>query len=332
MPVPYERMAPNHQLSDPRLVEAIHQSQDDALFVAELDVYLETAELLAGGTTNTTWRVEASDGDVVVKLYTTPPSENALFPNNHGDEVRALRLLHSYGLAPKLVAGSSADSEGVPFVVYRYIPGSRWNGEFADAAELLGRLHRPDILSAHDIDELPARQVPMGPIEVLRRSDEMLKRSETTGAVSAQQVARLVNARPPIAAESMLQQTSATPTLIHGDPTPANLIRSDSGLRLIDWQCPAIGDPVHDLAVFLSPLMMLVHGDGPPTHDERQRFLAAYPNKQTAERYLSSIAAWHWQFAVYGACRAGQLRATNPALGALYLRGVDHEVDMVALG
>ena len=48
------------------------------------------------------------------------------------------------------------------------------------------------------------------------------------------------------------------PCLIHGDTVPNNFIQSVDALVLIDWQCPALGDPVLDLAIFLSPAMQQI--------------------------------------------------------------------------
>jgi thiamine kinase len=41
------------------------------------------------------------------------------------------------------------------------------------------------------------------------------------------------------------------PVLLHTDVVPGNLILGDKGLQLIDWQCPAIGDPIVDIMMFL---------------------------------------------------------------------------------
>ena len=43
---------------------------------------------------------------------------------------------------------------------------------------------------------------------------------------------------------------------------PGNLILGEKGLRLIDWQCPAIGDPIVDIMMFLSPGMHEIYGSG----------------------------------------------------------------------
>ena len=42
----------------------------------------------------------------------------------------------------------------------------------------------------------------------------------------------------------------ASQQMIHGDPVPANVIVSDGVAKLIDWQCPAFGDPAEDLSHF----------------------------------------------------------------------------------
>ncbi len=56
-------------------------------------------------------------------------------------------------------------------------------------------------------------------------------------------------------------------------------------LTLIDWQCPAIGDPCLDLALFLSPTMQQVNGKTPLSGAEVAAFLEAYDNPQVTCRY-----------------------------------------------
>ena len=63
-----------------------------------------------------------------------------------------------------------------------------------------------------------------------------------------------------------------TPVLIHTDVVAGNLIFGPEGLSLINWQCPALGDPVVDVAMFLSPGMHMIFGTGNFTAFEREAF------------------------------------------------------------
>lgn len=87
--------------------------------------------------------------------------------------------------------------------------------------------------------------------------------------------------------------------LLHGDPVPGNLILSPDGPVLIDWQCPATGDPTEDLAIFLSPAMQMFYRGRPLSADEAATFLGAYGDAATVARYRA-LAPWHhWRMAAY---------------------------------
>lgn len=78
---------------------------------------------------------------------------------------------------------------------------------------------------------------------------------------------------------------------IHRDPVPGNVIVGADGLRLIDWQCPALGDPAEDLAVFLSPAMQQLYRGAPLAEDEVRAFLNAYPDHAVVARW-SALRPW----------------------------------------
>ena len=63
------------------------------------------------------------------------------------------------------------------------------------------------------------------------------------------------------------------PVLLHTDVVPGNLILGEEGLRLIDWQCPAIGDPIVDIMMFLSPGMHKIYGSGKLSMKDHETFL-----------------------------------------------------------
>jgi thiamine kinase len=63
------------------------------------------------------------------------------------------------------------------------------------------------------------------------------------------------------------------PVLLHTDVVLGNLILGDNGLRLIDWQCPAIGDLIVDIMMFLSPAMHEIYGSGKLSMKYHQTFL-----------------------------------------------------------
>jgi aminoglycoside phosphotransferase (APT) family kinase protein len=113
---------------------------------------------------------------------------------------------------------------------------------------------------------------------------------------------RLSDARP-VSAEV---PPSAKRALLHGDPVPGNILVTPDGLRLIDWQCPAVGDPVEDLALFLSPAMQLIYRGAPLTRAEGDAFTAAYADPQVQDR-LNAMQPWHhWAMAAYCAWKAAR--------------------------
>jgi thiamine kinase-like enzyme len=85
---------------------------------------------------------------------------------------------------------------------------------------------------------------------------------------------------------------SGASRLLHGDPVPGNLIDCGKTLRLIDWQCPAAGDPCEDIALFLSPAMQIAYRGTPLSQAEENEFLSAYGCDSTVTRYRS-LAAWY---------------------------------------
>ncbi len=93
---------------------------------------------------------------------------------------------------------------------------------------------------------------------------------------------------------------------LHGDPVPGNILSEDDGLRLIDWQCPAQGDPVHDLAIHLSPGMNVLYGAAPPCGAYRKAFLQGYGDPKVADRLQALTPFYHAWLAAYCAIRVAQ--------------------------
>jgi len=89
------------------------------------------------------------------------------------------------------------------------------------------------------------------------------------------------------------------------------------GLRLVDWQCPGIGDPVEDLAHFISPGMNLLYRGKALDQAEIDRFLQHYPNQNVVEQYRDYGQGYHWRMACYCAWQVERGNATYvPALSA----------------
>jgi thiamine kinase-like enzyme len=234
---------------------------------------------LSGGRTNKIWKIGMGRNAIVCKLF-SKNADTPFFANSALAEAETLRALTGSGLAPNFLATLNTQFGDV--VLYRFVDGQTWSGDPAPIAHLLGRVHALAIP-----DEVQAR---------LPSSNFPDQTSLMLAEFSRQDKADFLALKPRV------QHDTAPPvSFLHGDPVPANIVVSKTGPVLIDWQCPRMGDPCDDLAVFLSPAMQLLYGSAPLTKDDANRFLDAYPIKETAARYRTHAALYHWQMAVY--CR-----------------------------
>ena len=228
---------------------------------------------IAGGRTN---RVFAA-GQVVVKLY-QPQAASPLFPNDAEAEARALSVLAPFGLAPAL------RGKGPGWLICDAVSGRTWRRDPAAAANALSRLH--------NLDPLPHgfRPLPMGGKAL---------------AADARRVAAHVAGLPPLPDSAALTGLPA-PRLVHGDAVAGNMIEGPGGVVLIDWQCPGLGDPVEDLAAFLSPAMQSLYRGAPLNSEERAAFLTAYGERETLQRYHALAPVLHWRLAAHCLWRAAR--------------------------
>jgi len=262
---------------------------------------------LAGGRTNRVWRVAGPDGDVIVKLY-APGMASRLFPNSPASEVRALHLLAGTGLAPDPRA--SGETLAGRVLGYAAVDGGVPSGPEGAAAlgRALAAVHRwPGVCRVRRISARP-------------------------GAIARGILADLA-ALPPCPATARLKHLAARapsralqthpPCLLHGDPVAANaLVRPSGAVTLIDWQCPALGDPVRDLAIALSPGMAALYGHAPWGPAARSAFWDACGDPAAQARHaalaplLSARIAAHF-LAQAARGRPGYAAAAEAELAAL---------------
>jgi len=233
---------------------------------------VENPERLTGGRSNHVWRA----GPVVIKLY-QGSDENPLFANDALRERASLKALARTGMAPQLL--DAGTFRGCKWLAYSHIEGSAWQKDSAHVAQLLGRLH----------DHISFSGLPKGRNGSAELSDQTL-------AILAQ-----CNNSNPLRGLAPSGQVAALANLvvIHGDPVPGNLVEHTGTLTLIDWQCPQIGDPAEDLALFLSPAMQLLYRGKPLAQDEEVAFLGAYPDRAVVARFLALKPWFHWRMAAY---------------------------------
>ncbi|WP_375173967.1 phosphotransferase [Pseudooceanicola sp.] len=251
---------------------------------------------LTGGRTNRLWQV----GQKVVKLY-DPAQETPLFPNDPGAEFSAMTTLCDAGLAPRPVARITGEF-GVA-LIYHYLQGATGHGDMAALARMLHRVH-----SAPPPPGL--RRLPGGSREILAQTDALMTLLPKPHAGLAELRKRL-NTRDEIA--------PGPSVLIHADPVSANIVTTDPGPMLIDWQCPALGDPCEDLAIILSPSMQRAYG---ALLDPAQaaELLSAYPDAESCRRYQRLAPFYHVRMAAYAQWSLENGRATGA-------EGVEEDLD-----
>lgn len=249
-----------------------------ALAARGYDVVAAPWTKLVGGRTNSSWKVKLQDQSIVVKLFSSRIT-NPLFPNDPKGEVTALRHLAGLDLAPAYV--DDFFTEHGHCLIYLHVPGQPWKEESSQIAKVLYRVH-----------------CLTGPVDLRKAPDGNRAIEHQTMKILAQcskpRAERLLALRP----EGSIPPSGRV-CFLHGDPVPGNIVGSKGAWRLIDWQCPAIGDPCEDIALFLSPAMQLAYRQQSLTDVERQTFLMSYPDRGIVQRYLSLEAWYHWRMAAY---------------------------------
>lgn len=240
-------------------------------------------EILYGGRTNRVWKVLGDNGDKVLKLY-SPTLRNPLFRNDAKLEALCLKALGPTGFVPRLRA--AGQHRNAHWVFYDHAPGTPWRNGSDKVGELLRRLHSLP-------NTIPAPAGCNGSADLMAHGHRILQgcRSETRNELAKLQPSISV---PP---------TTKT-CLIHGDPVAGNILVASRGLTLIDWQCPAFGDPCEDLALFLSPAMQRLYRGSPLSDAEEVQFLSAYRRPEIVARYQRLKPWYAWRMAAYCLWRA----------------------------
>lgn len=275
-------------LCDDTRSDQSERSDQDALQQALAVIWQEEGHVsagaqwsrLLGGRSNPVWRITADDmsQDLVCKLY-DDTAATPLFANDGTREALVLNHLAGQGIAPDFVA--FLDCALGTSVVYQHINGTLWRGSVADVAGLMARLHQI--------------QPPEGLPETIT--------SPATLLAEASAMADAAEIDLPAAPEVPDELPNPERCFLHGDIVPGNIVVADDGLRLIDWQCPSIGDPAADLAIFLSPAMQVLYGNRPLSADEQSKFLTAYVasggDATGVARYRALAPLFHWRMACY---------------------------------
>lgn len=236
---------------------------------------------LPGGQTNSVWRV----GDRVVKRFAAQEG-NPRFPNDPTQETAMLRYLAGQDIAPRLLGQIAY--QGAIWIVYEHLAGDLWQQGTAQVGRLLRRLH-----------QIPA---PDGLRALSGGSNAILQQVRAILPCLPDDLVTVLQKRCP----TVPVAPANTGAVLHGDVVPGNIVVTPQGAQLIDWQCPAQGDPAEDLAIFLSPAMQLIYRGQPLSDQERADFLAAYDDPAVCAR-VQAMQPWHhWAMAAYCGWKAAR--------------------------
>jgi aminoglycoside phosphotransferase (APT) family kinase protein len=285
-------------------------------------------ELLTGGFWNRVYRLRSkqrSTLDWVVKQFAEAPA-NPMFPILPTAEYAALQFLQGHQCAPTPLA-FIADSAVGSLLVYDYVQGSHWNGDLEATATLLARVHRIP-LNAFAVNAF--RKLPTDAAHLLAHAEEMLQRHNSAMSDSLREW------RPTVSMQTV--HPIGKQVLVHTDCGPGNMVSSPNGLRLIDWQCPGIGDGLQDVLTFVSPAMQVLYGYPVLTVAQEQQFFGAYfaamgehpPDAQeTSELLRSTRSSHHYRFAAYCAMRAQDTAASDEKTSRLYSVALQSEIQLL---
>lgn len=262
--------------------------------------YLQT-----GGRTNQVWRL-VGEQDLICKLY-SDASDNPLYANSPKAEFDCLEALIDTDCAP--IPHKLVKSDFGTVLLYHFIDGHLWNEKGQEVAALLAKVHQ--VRPPEKLRVLSEKYE-----DVRSHGMSILDEVDTGLGFEIRKSCPIVKVDP------------IDPVLIHTDVVPGNLVNGSNGLRLIDWQCPAIGDPVVDISIFLSPAMHLIYRKSPLSDFEREAFLNALPSC-LKQRYEDIGILYHWRTAAYCLWRAkkGELGYLEAAKAEMKLLKQSDDID-----
>lgn len=231
-----------------------------------------TVTRLKGGYLNQILLVTTGAERMILKQF-LPAATGTLFPNLPDDEARALQVLGVLDVSPRLL-GYWPEAR---LMAYAYVEGGPWETGVQDVARLL------TLKEAADPNGF--RPVPLDPAAILAEGDALFARCQASPGAE----------RP----DPVVVAAPARLSLIHTDLGANNLIGSGKGLRIIDWQCPAMGDLAEDIYSFLSPGFHILNEHPVLTPDEVAAFWAAMNRPDMQARHASLRPHFAWRMAGY---------------------------------
>ncbi|MGH8137224.1 MAG: phosphotransferase [Steroidobacteraceae bacterium] len=193
---------------------------------------------LPGGSVNCSYRVCTPVGRFVLRLS---PGPDAWLTSDRSVERELHARAAAAGIAPHIVRADERDR----WLITELVDGRLWtSADFATAASLtrlgdtLRRLHAVPPPASGRFDLLEALAAYASRIE---------------SAAAGRPRGRLGHYLEEAAQAWRTSGASQRPVaILHHDLHASNLIESPDGLKLIDWECAAVSDPLLDIACILS--------------------------------------------------------------------------------
>ena len=174
-------------------------------------------------------------------------------PEEHTEyEHAALKLISRLGFAPMAIAKETENSFfGVPFLVVEFVEGkspTELTPKLITAvAGLMARLHTVDTNTkgAHILERRVSEDEIFGPIaekltHMTMKRAEYHRNPEFTSAIATAYGKLHAGGFP----------KSGGASIIHGDISRSNMVVTEKGVELIDWETAAVAPPAYDIATF----------------------------------------------------------------------------------
>ena len=213
-------------------------------------------ELIAGGHSNLTFRVQDDNGNVYV-LRRPPLGQVLATAHDMEREHRVVSAVGQTAVPVPATLGVCEDVEvnGAPFYVMAYVEGAVLHSDIEAAlitpkdrvnlsrevVEVLAELHsvQPDEIGLGDLakrEEYLSRQ--------LRRWSRQWEQSKTRELDTMEEVQRLLEQHMP---------TQIGSTIVHGDYRLGNMLVDSGSIRaVLDWELCTLGDPLADVGYLLN--------------------------------------------------------------------------------
>ncbi len=213
-------------------------------------------ELIAGGHSNLTFRVQDDNGNLYV-LRRPPLGQVLATAHDMEREHRVVSAVGQTAVPVPATLGVCEDVEvnGAPFYVMAYVEGAVLHSDIEAAlitpkdrmnlsrevVEVLAELHsvEPDEIGLGDLakrEEYLSRQ--------LRRWSRQWEQSKTRELDTMEEVQRLLEQHMP---------TQIGSTIVHGDYRLGNMLVDSGSIRaVLDWELCTLGDPLADVGYLLN--------------------------------------------------------------------------------